>query len=221
MTGEELRKFRERRGLERAELAELLNSSLGTKYDSEAVARWERGARNPSRSVVAFLEELALEHGFGGAAGDPPDDHPGLEDDDGLEPGDTHPGPGRPEPQLSLVSGGSVYTKACTELWEMVATGIGMVGASLGNHAVMNDGAIIAADAPALGAAWGRLAETNDTFRRMLVGMTDGGVWLQVALATGTTFSKCYQSHAQHAAAVAAHLEAQAAGGYEHEPAAA
>jgi hypothetical protein len=61
---------------------------------------------------------------------------------------------------------------------------------------MMVDGQIIAADSPALGAAWAKLAETNETFRKMLIGMTEGGAWLQVALVTGTTVSKCYQNHA-------------------------
>lgn len=199
LTGDDLRRFRERRNLERGELAELLNASLGTQYDAESIGRWERGSRNPSKRVAAFLEDLAL-HQFAGDVGGL-DGAGGLEPDDapfGPQPaGDTAPGPGpSANPQPALTSGSGAYVRACTELWEMIATGIGMTGAALRSDALIADGAIIAADAPALGAAWGKLAETNDTFRRMLVGMTEGGAWLQVALVTGTTFTRCYQAHA-------------------------
>jgi hypothetical protein len=70
-----------------------------------------------------------------------------------------------------------------------------MVGAATGSAPLMNDGAIIAADKAELGKAWGRLAETNETFRNMLVGMTTGGAWVQVALVTGTTAAKCWQAN--------------------------
>lgn len=198
MTGDELRKLRERRGLDRNELAELMNSALGTTYSGESIARWERG-REPARKVQAFLDELAVQEfsTLTGAAGG--DDE--LELDGGFAPNvDEPPGPGAPAAQPVLVSGSGAMVKACTELWELIATGVGMVGAAVGSEALMNDGAIIAGDKEALGAAWGKLAETNDTFRRMLVGMTEGGAWLQVALVTGTTFSKCWQSHGAYAA---------------------
>lgn len=203
MTGDDLRRFRERRNLERGDLAQLLNQALGRRYDGESIARWERGDRPAPKAVVTFLENLSAEEAadtFAGIGGiDPVDDAP-LDSQPGV---DSAPGPG-PSPQGQPALGGSpVWTRACTELWEMIATGVGMTGAALGSHALIQDGAIIAADAQALGAAWGRLAETNETFRRMLVGMTEGGVWLQVALVTGTTVSKCWQSHAAIAASAA------------------
>jgi transcriptional regulator with XRE-family HTH domain len=209
VTGEDLKRLRERRGLDRAEFADLLNRSLGKNYNSETVARWERGSRAISRNVGAFLEELAITEFAGRPELDPivagPAGRLGLGDDDrplGNEPGDTPPGPG-PQAAVAqppITSGRGVWDKACEELWEMIATGVGMLGAATGNPALVNDGAVIAQDKAALGAAWGRLAATNETFRRMLVGMTEGGAWLQVALVTGTTFSKCWQGHAAYAA---------------------
>lgn len=214
MNGQDLRRLRERRELSPEELAELLNAALGTDYNGETVKRWERSNRKPAAKVVAFLEELAVE-GLAGELGGAP---VGLEDDDvPLEhDGAGDSAPGLPPAAPRLTSGGSsTWTKACEELWELIATGVGMVGAAVSNPALMRDGEIIAADKAALGAAWGRLAETNDTFRRMLVGMTDGGVWLQVALVTSTTVSKCWQSHREYAVYLAsqrAHAEVGANG---------
>jgi transcriptional regulator with XRE-family HTH domain len=206
VTGEDLRKLRERRGLERQELAEAINASLGTDYSADTVGRWERG-REPAKKVTAFLEELAVSE-FAGELGLEPDDRP-LEDLPPDAGGDTPPGPGPSAAiaQPPITSGRGAYVRACEELWEMIATGVGMMGAATGNMALVNDGAIIAQDKAALGAAWGKLAETNETFRRMLVGMTEGGAWLQVALVTGTTFSKCWQGHV----AYTAHARQQAA----------
>lgn len=202
MTGDDIRKLRERRGLSRDELAQAINAALGTSYEGETIGRWERG-RKPAGKVEAFLDELAVSELEGLTGGLEDDDRPLV--DDG--PGDTAPGVGSQGPddaaRLGLAQpavGRGVYTRACEELWELIATGVGMVGAATGNLALVNDGAIIANDKAALGAAWGRLAETNDTFRRMLVGMTEGGAWLQVALVSGTTLSKCWGNHQELAA---------------------
>jgi transcriptional regulator with XRE-family HTH domain len=195
VTGEELKRLRERRGLERQELADAINLSIGTAYSGESIARWERG-REPAKKVTAFLEELAVSE-FAGVTAEPQLEPSELPlDEPAADAGDTPPGPGptaRPTPQPAI--GGGPWVRACEELWEMIATGVGMVGAATGNLALVNDGAVIAQDKAALGAAWGKLAETNETFRRMLVGMTEGGAWLQVSLVTGTTFSKCWQGH--------------------------
>lgn len=200
MNTAELERFLARRSLERGELADILNGSFGTKYDTETVSRWIRGARPIPKKVSAFLDELALEDlsGLAGAAGLEPGDLP-LE-----EPTvqDTPPGGPSPEPQRQLVSAGGAYVTACEELWELIGAGVGMIGAAINSPALVYDGQIIVGDKQALGAAWGKLAQTNDTFRRMLVGMTEGGAWLGVALATGTTLSKCWQAH-QHFAAQA------------------
>ena len=204
MTGKDIQRFRERRNLEAGELAESINAALGTDYTEETIKRWERSNRKPAAKVRAFLEELAVE-GLAGELGATDDLGADLGDDDrplDEQPagaGDTSPGGPAMPPAAPKVGGSSTWAKACEELWELVATGVGMVGAATGNPALMRDGEIIAADKAALGAAWGRLAETNETFRRMLVGMTEGGVWLQVAMVTGTTLSKCWQSHQQYA----------------------
>lgn len=204
MTGDDLKRLRERRGLDRGELAEAINMALGTNYNGESIARWERG-RDPAKKVTAFLEELAVSEFAGELAGVdlPADDRP-FDDPAADESGDTPPGPGPAgaTAQPPITSGRGVYVKACEELWEMIATGVGMMGAATGNMALVNDGAVIAQDKAALGAAWGKLAETNETFRKMLVSMTEGGAWLQVALVTGTTFSKCWQGHTVYAAQV-------------------
>lgn len=206
MTGEELQRFRERRGLERQEFAELLNSSLGTNHNGDAISRWERGAgqgRPVPKKVAAFLERLALEEFAGGGELGGEDGARGLEDDDRPivddELGrDSAPGPGAVDPQPAL-GGGGAYARACEELWELVATGIGLAGGALRSQALIYDSQIILADKEALGAAWGKLAQTNKTFQKMLLSMTEGGAWMQVALVTGTTFTKCWQAH-QHVA---------------------
>lgn len=200
LSGDDLRKLRERRGLERAELADAINAAIGTDYTADSIARWERG-REPAKKVTAFLEELAVSE-FGGDLGLDDADLPLVGVPPGADTGssdDVPPGPG-PLPQVPVTSGRGAWVKACEELWEMIATGVGMMGAATGNLALVNDGAIIAQDKAALGAAWGKLAETNETFRRMLVGMTEGGAWLQVAMVTGTTFSKCWQGHSAYTA---------------------
>lgn len=206
MRGEQIRRLRERLNLSRVELADLLNGALGKSYSGATIGRWEREGDDghtspPAKAVQAFLDELAVGDL---TAVEPPDGdriQPGA--DEPLVPADermdTPPGPpgGGFGVQPRLTSVDSVWTKACQELWELIATGVGMVGAATGSEALVLDGAIIAGDTEALGAAWGKLAETNETFRKMLVGMTEGGAWLQVALVTGTTVSKCYQSHAE------------------------
>jgi transcriptional regulator with XRE-family HTH domain len=208
MIGSAIERLRDRLGLSRAELADVLNSALDKKYTPESVRRWERDAdRAPAKAVQAFLDELAvsgdLERGVDGepGLGALDGDDAALAGSDGFA--DTAPGRPGLGGQPALTSGRGAWTKACEELWEMVATGVGMMGAATGNQALVTDGAIILADKEALGAAWGKLAETNETFRRMLVGMTEGGAWLQVALVTGTTVSKCWQSHAYYAAVAA------------------
>lgn len=201
ITGADMKRLRERRNLSQTELAQILNASLTDRsYTSGSVSPWENEKRNIPPDVASLVEQLLLETAL-------PDDGPPNPSPGRPESGDTAPrGDDPPSPQAPILSGGGTYVRACTELWEMIATGVGMAGAATGNQALMMDGAIIAADKEALGEAWGRLAETNDTFRRMLLGMTEGSVWLQVALVTGTTVSKCYQGHVE-----LAHVQQQVA----------
>lgn len=196
ISGADIKRLRERQSLSQAELAEILNQTLGRNYRSGSVSPWERDLRPIPADVSSLIEQLMLDAALPADA--PPEPHPA----DGL--GDTAPGDGETPPsQVPLTSGG-VYVRACTELWEMIGAGVGMAGAATGNQALMVDGAIIVADKDALGAAWGRLAETNETLRKMIVSMTEGGAWLQVALVTGTTVSKCYQSHAERSLSASA-----------------
>jgi transcriptional regulator with XRE-family HTH domain len=201
--GGELRRFREEQGWTQDELAKLLRTSLG-KGSSTTVGKWEQGTRPVPEDVAALVAKLQLESAFGG---EPPLDEDALGLDSAAPPvegsvGDTAP----PEPTdsgersaapagQSLLPGGSSYARVCEELWELVATGTGMVGAVTGSEGLRRDSEIILADKAALGRAWGKLAEQNDTFRRMLLGMTSGGAWLEVALVSGITFGKCYRSH--------------------------
>lgn len=221
MTGEGIRRLREQQGWSQADLAAAINATIpGRNYSSGSISPWERGKRKVPDDVSAFLDELAIGLNL------PPDDGEpspsplagpasvGVEDD--TAPGGDHPPTVTPQPPLG---GGGELQRACTELWELVASGVGMLGAATGSRALMNDGAIIQADARALGEAWGRLAAQNATFRKMLLGMTEGGAWLQVALVTGTTVSKCYQGHAQLALETSrlAELDGHPAGDRERE----
>lgn len=198
VTGNDLKRLRERRGWSQTEFGEVLNQALGTNYKSGSVSPWETGKRDIPASVSAFVEELLVD-----TALPEPDDALADAEQPPAAPEDSAPGPGLPPAQEPTGGAGGVWTRACTELWELIAGGIGMVGAATGSEALMVDGQIIAEDSAALGAAWAKLAETNETFRKMLIGMTEGGAWLQVAMVTGTTVTKCYQNHAVRSLAAA------------------
>lgn len=204
MTGEEIRRLRKRLELSQGELGQVIGNALGRDrpYSQASVKDWEMGRRPAPAEVDVFLAGLSV-------AGEVPDGDTPATDEPAQLAADSAPSPGPGDSTTSqpvLGSGGGLLARACEDLWEMIATGVGMIGAATGSEPLMADGAIIAADKKALGEAWGKLAETNETFRRMLVSMTEGGAWLQVAMVTGTTVSKCYQSHM----AYAAHLAAQA-----------
>lgn len=197
--GASMKELRDRLGnISQSELAEVINTTLDRNVTSGQISPWERGKRTIPVDVATFCEALLIDARLsGGAAPAPPAAPP---EGDALPP-DTPPGgpgdPGRPDgaspsPQAPFGHSG-LYTKACTELWELIGGGVGMIGGATGNRALIGDGQVIVADKEALGLAWGKLAETNDTFRKMLAGITEGGAWLQVAVVTGTTVSKCYQ----------------------------
>lgn len=201
MKGQELRRFREEQGWSQDELARLLKASLG-KGSSTTVGKWEQGVRPVPDDVAGLVAQLMLD-----AAYQPLDGETQQADELGFaappvegERGDS--APPEPQPREGAVSGGQLplpgstsYARVCEELWELIATGTGMVGAVLGSEGLRADSEIILADKAALGRAWGKLAETNDTFRRMLLGATSGGAWLEVAMVSGITFGKCYRSH--------------------------
>lgn len=194
ISGADVKRLREKRGWSQNDLGAALNAALsGRNYTSGTISPWETGKRAIPPEVAAFLEELMIDANL------PPVHDPPPADPEAHPPaggGDTPPGPGPGAEPQPPIGGGGAWVRACTELWELIGAGVGMAGAATGNETVMGDGAIILQDAPALGAAWAKLAETNETFRRMLLGMTEGGAWLQVAMVTGTTVSKCYQNHA-------------------------
>lgn len=204
MTSETLRRLREGRNWSQAELAELLNAALERNYESASIGRWETGARKVPKDVSAYLEVLALQTALPGV--DPADQlyGPQEEPDGDSAPPDPNPAPEPPVGQQPYPGAANGYERLCTELFEMVATGVGMVGAVLGSEPLMRDGAIIDADKEALGRAYGKLAQTNETFRRMLQSMTTSGAWLEVALVSGTTAGKLWRNHATPIVAPAA-----------------
>lgn len=204
MKQEELQEFREKQGWSREQLRQLLNEALpddkGYSAKSDVVGRWERGERKMPAHVGVLLDALELEAAF------PPDElgrtlegavepEPVAEDSPPPPPGE------RPAPtpsgvgQLVGTGGNPALARVCEELWEMVATGFGVVGAVTGSDALRRDGEIILAEKEALGKAYGKLAETNATFRKMLTSMTSSGAWLEVAMVTGITGGKMMRSH--------------------------
>lgn len=226
MKGDALRRFREEQGWSQDQLAQLLKASLG-KGSSTTVGKWENGVRPVPEDVAALVAKLELEAAFPLDEERPPLDgehfDPGAEALESVPSssrggsGDTAPPPptagseagAGPTPQAPLGSGGTSYARVCTELWELIATGTGMIGAVTGSEGLRRDGEIILQDKEALGRAWGKLAETNDTFRRMILSATSGGAWMEVALVSGITFGKCYRSHQEIGQRQAAELEAE------------
>lgn len=215
MKGTDLKRLRERNGWSQSDLASALNAALGKSYGTGSISPWENDKRNIPADVARFCEQLMLETALpdSGSSSTPPDGEPSTVG------ADEAPGPGAaPSPQAVLVSGSGAYAKACEELWEMIGAAVGMAGGAVRSDVLIDDGAIIVRDKQALGSAWGKLAETNDTFRKMLVSMTEGGAWMQVALATGTTLAKVSANHAEHARA-AREQAAMNGNGYVEQPA--
>ena len=194
MTGQQVRDARKRQGFTQPQLAVVLSEALGRPIADHTIGRWERGSRKVPPDVEKFL--FALNRGdtpaAGAGAGEPELEPAGPDKDSAPGAGDGFGGP--PEPQQPLTSSGSkVYAAACTELWELAGTTISMLGAVLGNPRLVISGQIVDGDKRALGEAYGKLAETNETFRKMLVGMTQGGAMMQVAVVTAVTGGKVMQ----------------------------
>ena len=57
MTGEEMRRLREERGLGQNEFADWLNHHLGRRYDRSKVSRWETGAEKIPSAIALALGE--------------------------------------------------------------------------------------------------------------------------------------------------------------------
>ena len=197
MTGAEAKAIRKALGLSEAKGAELLASSLGRGVSRTTLQNMEKRERVPddvaallgSLAPAGTLDGLEPEQGYGtgdGAAGIP------LSAREDTAPGGAAASAGAAAPVLF---DGGAYAKICTEFWELIATGVGMVGAATGNPTLQRDGLIIDADKEALGAAWGKLAETNEVFRRMIQASEQQGAYLAVALATGTTVGKVWRNH--------------------------
>jgi transcriptional regulator with XRE-family HTH domain len=190
MDGEQIRRYREKKNISQRALSEILHEALGTGTQSK-LSEWESGKRKIPEHVSVFMDALAMQEGL--RLDDPPPAPPPLPPREPGEPvEDTAPRPTVPQPSISS---SGIYSRVCEDLWEMIATGVGMIGALLGSDALMVDGRIIDEDAEALGKAYGKLAETNETFRRMLVGMTSSGAWLEIAMVTGGTVGKMYRNH--------------------------
>lgn len=188
MRGGDLRKIRERFDWSQSTTAEHLNAALDRKYSSATVSAWETEKKPIPDHVGAFIEALAIDSAL-------PPLEPLASPPDGE---DTAPGPLSPPGQVPLSPHSGMYVRVCTELWGTIALVPASLGAVFGSEKLSRDGLIIDADKEALGAAWGKLAETNETFRRMLVNATSSGAWLEVGLVTGATFGKMYENHARY-----------------------
>ena len=194
MNGKELKRIRERYGWTQKQLAELINEGTERKYRPNDISTWERRPNDVPDAAAAFLEALDGDHEPPvSAASTPLDDSEGGFIDDA--PGGDGPAPLSAQTPLALTS---LYAKTCEQFFEMIAMAVGMIGAAVGNDTLRRDGQIIEADKKALGAAWGRLAETNEVFRNIIMSADKQGAYLAVALTTGTTAGKLWQNH-QHA----------------------
>lgn len=183
--------MRERLGLSQDKLASaFLNPTLDRKYSSATVSAWELGHKPIPGPVSAFLDQLEMEQALGDGFLSDHQEPPPRDDDrpDDIPPSDLF------EPQ-GVIGPTNIYARTCEELWQMIAMGVGLTGAVLGSERLQQDGAIIDGDKKALGKAYGKLAETNETFRKMLVGATSSGAWLEVCFVTGQTAAKIWHNH--------------------------
>lgn len=196
VTGEQVRAWRLETELTQDEVGKLLRRAFPDRksYDGTQVGRWERGKNTIPRPVQEIFEALM--------AGAPADDdapaasrvEPPPEPDDAGGAADSAPAADQLDlPAQTPLPGDSSYAKICAELWQMIAFGVGLGGRAVGSEKAMAAAQVIEADAPALGKAWGKLAEQNDTFRRILISLTQGGAWTEVILVTSTTAVKVYQ----------------------------
>ena len=188
MTGEQFKRIQERYGWSGRQLSELLTASLGRNVSQTTVSSWRNDKQTIPADVQGFL--LGLEENP-----DPPVD---LSDFGIIEhPEDSAPGGGSlPDKKPLVLASTGAYSRVCEEFFELISTAVGMIGAAIGNQTVQRDGLIIHEDKRELGRAWGKLAETNETFRRMLEATDKQGAYLAVALATGTTVGRIWRNHA-------------------------
>jgi transcriptional regulator with XRE-family HTH domain len=170
-------------GVTQKELAEVISSAVERTVAQPTYANWERGRGKIPADVESFLEALA----DGGVILDDVQPAGGRLSD--TEPRDHD---AQPAPVLAI---GSSYSALCEQFFELIATAVGMLGAALGSPELMADGQVIDADKKALGAAYGKLAETNETFRNLLIATDKQGAYLAVALTTGATIGKIWRNH--------------------------
>jgi transcriptional regulator with XRE-family HTH domain len=210
VTADELREWRKSQGLTQKEVAAILNEPLGRKYNGVTIGRWESG-RNPiPRPVLDYLA------GNGAAPARAPDD-PGGDSAAAAPPGEDLPPRAQPDsnrPALVPAVSGGEYAKACEDLWDMVGFGLVAAGTGLGKPALKNDGYLICGweDASGkheglkreLGVAYGKLAERNRTFQRIVLAMSQESVWAEVIIVTGKLAQQMYANHMRYAT-----LEAQ------------
>ena len=187
MNGKQLKTLRERQGWTQRDLVGFLNPALDRKYSAGRVSTWENEKEPIPEHVEIFLSELF-------AGGEP--DEVEQPAPDARSSDDTPPEANTITPERQqLLSKGSPYQEACEQLWEIIGTGIGIWGVAFGSEALVRDAAIIDMEKAKLGLAYAHLAETNKTFRNMLVSMTTGGAWLEVAMVTGGVASKMWRNH--------------------------
>lgn len=203
--GTKVKQFRELNQLKQADFADLVTQETGVKVSVTTVGRWERDQRHVPEKVLAFMEGRDTDASPppptaplpGEAADDmPPRDPAAAQSDDA--------GPHQPASSikpLGLTS--QAYEKACIDLWQMIGWGVQLAGQGVGNPVVASDGAIIQQQADDLGKAYGKLAEQNDTFRRLIMGLTQGGIWVEVTGVTVKLAMTIAQNHAAYAQAVA------------------
>lgn len=215
MVGDDLKRLRDKREWSQQDLATTLNALLDKNYGGGYISQMETGNRKVPAAVAAVIEELLIDSNLAPSEPLTPSPEGALSDDSspGQSTAQDIP-PGAPPPAQPVLSPtGGTYAKACTQLWEIIAMGVGTIGAAVGNRALMYDGEIIEADKEALGEAWGKLAESNDVFRKWVGQALEGGAWVQVCLATGGTMARCHQNHRAYARHMAEQAVTNGSGG--------
>lgn len=216
MNGEQLREWREQQGLKQRDVADLLNEPLGRKYTGNVVSVWERGDRPIPSDVLEFLTT-------GGSAPVKPEamteeGHVTTHDPAPPASGDVPPlAPTTAgKPSLALVAHDPALAKACEELWDMFGFSLVAIGSGFDKPAIRNDGQIICGWEDSggkhpgmkrdLGVAYGKLAERNRTFQRIVLALSQESVWAEVTVVTTKLCIAMYQNHV-HVAQVLAERE--------------
>ena len=145
MNGKDLADFRAKRGMTQKQLAELINVSLGRSHVAQKISKWEREVEPVPKNVQTFLTELQLEEALPSNLLIEPEYEPPTEDLPPLdgETGDSAPPPppGTAEQVAAILpSGGrTIYARMCEEMFEMVATGIGLIAVATNNPTLTAD----------------------------------------------------------------------------------